>query len=139
MGKGALLLHDSRWQRLHGTRFTTNLPFPAKIKYYDQSKTGTGNSYYLATAAGYNLTQNQPSPPGWFGTFISPDGINFSPAGGLQVLNPIPVQDPGQLVADGNGWIQFSPGDLEALAGAGQSFNLLTWGIYGVQFILSLP
>lgn len=114
--------------------FTTNFPYPAKVKYYDPNFTNGHGGFYFATAIGTGFIS---SIPGWFGTFSSGDGVTFSPAGGLLVPNGQLAEDPGQLIANGSGWIQSAPSDLQALIGGGQ--NQFTAATYVDRFILNLP
>jgi len=101
----------------------TNLPFAAKVKYYPAWRK------YVATSA---WTGSCTYPDGhWFGVFTSDDGITFTRAGQLlvpQVRNEQFGWDPGQLIADGQGWIQTPNTNLQALIGAGpDQFNAQTY------------
>ena len=111
-------------------QFQTNFLFPMKVKYYLPGAT------YVATSIADSLTN---SDAGWFGIFTSTNGITFTPAGGLQVPGNTWAEDPGQLVANSDGWIRSDPSVLEVLIGAGQPQWPSTWGVYVRQFGLNLP
>jgi hypothetical protein len=98
--------------------FSTNMAYPAAVKYYPPPNNGMSQAYFVATSNSVCVANACPQSHGEFGIFTSPDGMNFTstikmvaPGGSTNVTPPDPpngsiVTDPGQLIADSDGWIR---------------------------------
>jgi hypothetical protein len=124
--------------------FPTNLPFASKVKYYDPAWTGGKGEFFVATSLAVSINPNDPPVNGKFGVFVAENGYTFRLADPpLVVPGPRCGQDPGQLVADYDGWIRWPVSNLQALIGADYTLACEKYGpsrgVYLTRFGINLP